>query len=359
MKNKFGTTLRARFFDKHLGVSCLRDSQNWGLQSYTVMKWLFCDERTVLPDGPSSHLVDEQAFEAARARAGVIEVTPPNKHNNVYPIRDPLLSIDWLIRNLHHFDNEVPSSDITRRVAQVQAFSHQRQLHWLKLILINVLLRPREEHTLCGLIEDILFGISVEVVKGKRLPPINFRNSPTMEEEHREITKATLQEYMDFGSMIKMGRVRDFAPKVYEAMNISPLLMMSKIDKDHFISDMTHKNHERVHYFMKMESFLKALHGLKPPIYLGKEDIVHAWHSFRLHPRAAERQVHEFDGYLWKILGYCFGDSGAPMHINLFMDLVIVPARWIFNINHSRVNDDFCLLQKDFSRRSPSSPTPG
>ena len=93
LKNKHGVTLRARFFEEHLGVKHLRASEDWSSQSHSVMKLLFCDERTVPPDGPPSCLADKIAFEAARARAGVIEVTPQNKRNNVYPIREPLLSI--------------------------------------------------------------------------------------------------------------------------------------------------------------------------------------------------------------------------------------------------------------------------
>ena len=99
---------------------------------------------------PTTHS-DLATFAAASARAGIIEVVPEHKRNNACPVRDPMLSMPWVLRNLNDFPNEVKASFLQSEIELGKAFSHRRKQFWLRLIVVNFLLHPDKARLWSGL----------------------------------------------------------------------------------------------------------------------------------------------------------------------------------------------------------------
>ena len=117
---------------------------------------------------------------------------------------------------------------------------------------------------MCALAEDVLFGISFEVIKGKMPAPRQHKNSHDVEGRCRQKTIDTLQEHVDFGSVDMLARVSELSVLKFSQLDVAPLLMVVKKGKDRLVSDMARVwNPCRPHCKMTMESFLSLLPGKK------------------------------------------------------------------------------------------------
>ena len=152
------------WFKSQFGCSWSSDPDA-NIPADSALTFLFGEDHLILATKDSFADADDRLFSAAQGRAGVIQVDPGSSRNNACPVREPILSVDWSLRNINRFPNEVRSEDLERQIGAARAFTHVRKQFWLRLIVLNYFMYPHTARQLSGLIEDVLFGVSIEFLR--------------------------------------------------------------------------------------------------------------------------------------------------------------------------------------------------